>query len=240
MTEETTDPLEGLDSLMADLTADSVITTSERKTYKKTRERRKRTKRLLDKMGKEDVKFDEVDTKLETVMKGVSATWLAKALRMDLAQVKRRLASVTPMTGAKTQAHYDLKTAMPHLVDPVQDVEEYISNMDPKDLPTKLQEAFWRGQRVRLTALEEAGQLWDTAKVIELFGIMFKTLRDQTNLWLDTLDESSTLTDRQREIFGELINAMNKDILNAVKEYTDQHATRSQLQWIEDYVREHD
>jgi len=180
----------------------------------------------------------EVDTRLEQVVKGVSATWLSKALRMDLAQVKQRLSSVTPMHGAKNQAHYDMKVAMPHLVDPIVDVEEYIRTMDKKNLPPSMTEAFWRGMKTRLDALEKAKQLWPTIKVVEGFGIVFKLLRGQTNLWVDTLDEQEEMSDAQRELILTLIDALYEDIYNALHDFTKEHATRTELEWLEDYLNE--
>lgn len=171
-------------------------------------------------------------------MKGVSSTWLAKVLRMDLAQVKRRLSVVTPMSGAKNQAKYDLKTALPHLVDPVLSIEEYLRHMDPKDLPPKLSAHFWQGQKVRLQAMEAAGQLWSTAQVIEVFGMVFKTLRAQTSLWVDTLEENTEITDEQRTTLGILIDNMNKEILDEMKQFAKENATRSQLEWLETYAEE--
>ena len=158
---------------------------------------------------------------------------------MDLADVKRRLAHVAPMHGAKSQAHYDMKTALPHLVDPAMDVEEYIQNMDSKMLPPKLQEAFWRGQQVRLKTMREAKELWETTQVVEVFGILFKTIRDQTNLWVDTLDEADELTDKHRKAVAQLIDSLNKEILTSVSLFAKENATPSQISYLEDYAREH-
>lgn len=225
---------EEMDALMADLVADETRRPTRNRRQVSAREKRRKALRA---QLKEPV--EELDTRLETVVKGVSVTWLAKALRMDLADVKRRLASVAPMHGAKTQAHYDLKTAVPHLVDPVQDVEQYIRNMDSKMLPPRLQEGFWKGQQVRLRTMRESKELWDTGQVVEVFGIVFKKIRDQTNLWLDTLDDVEHMTEKQRHATEQLVHALNKDILASVTEYTQQHATPSQLAYLEEYAREH-
>ena len=183
---------------------------------------------------------EPIDLRLEQVLKGVSATWLSKVLRKDLAQVKQRLAPVTPMSGAKNQAKYDLKTAPPHVVDPVMDVAEYILNMDASKLPPKLSEAYWRGHKNRLDTLEKAKELWPTRKVVESMGEIFKIIRQQSNLWVDTLDDHKEVSEEHRELLRELVYAMNDDIFKAITEYTEEHANRSELEWLEDYVNEHD
>jgi len=182
---------------------------------------------------------EKPELRLEHVMKGVSATWLAKMMRMDLAEVKRRLSVVTPMSGAKNQAKYDLKTAMPHLVDPITDIEEYLKNLDPKDLPPKLSAAFWQGLKVRLQTMEQANQLWPTATVIEAFGEVFKIIRAQTALWVDTIEENKGITDEQRELLNTLIDALSQDILRGMQKFAKERATRSEVVWLEEYADEH-
>ena len=182
--------------------------------------------------GKDD------ELRLEHVMKGVSATWLAKMMRMDLAEVKRRLSVVTPMSGAKNQAKYDLKTAMPHLVDPITDIEDYLKNLDPKNLPPKLSAAFWSGMKVRLQTMEQAKQLWPTATVIETFGEVFKIIRSQTSLWADTVDENHSLSEDQRRMLLIMVDSLAKDILDAVKKFAEENATRSEVKWLEEYERD--
>ena len=171
---------------------------------------------------------------LEHSFKGWSATQFSKVLRMDLAEVKRRLAGVTPMSGAKNAAKYDIKTAMPHLVNPVVNVEDYIKNMDPKHLPTQMTEAFWRGEEKRLKTLELAGQLWATDKVLAGYAIIFKNLRDQMNLWLDTIDESDQMTDIQRRTAAQLITALQEEIMKDLRKYASENTTRSELSFLED------
>ena len=178
------------------------------------------------------------ELRLEHVMKGVSATWLAKMMRMDLAEVKRRLSVVTPMSGAKNQAKYDLKTVMPHLVDPITDIEDYLKNLDPKNLPPKLSAAFWAGMKTRLQTMEQAKQLWPTSTVVEAFGEVFKILRSQTSLWADTVDENHSLSEDQRRMLLIMVDSLAGDILGAMKQFAETNATRSEVQWLEEYERD--
>jgi hypothetical protein len=166
-------------------------------------------------------------------MKGWSATQISKVLRMDLAQVKRRLAHVTPMSGAKNAAKYDIKTAMPHLVDPVVSVEEYIKGMDPKNLPVQMTEGFWRGEEKRLKTLALAAQLWPTPTVLEGYATIFKIVRDQMALWLDTMDESDAMSDKQRQTAAQLITALQEEIMKELRVFTENNATRSELAFLE-------
>lgn len=178
------------------------------------------------------------DLRSEQIMKGVTATWLARVMRMDVNDVKVRLAHVTPMTTGNRQAAYDIKTAMGHLVDPVSDIETFIRNMDPKSLPTQLTAAFWTAEKTRFQTLEMAGRLWDTEKVLGGYAQIFRVLRDDTSLWVDTLDEVDEMTDKQRAVVTQLVDGLLSNIYKSLTEFTAENATRSELEFIEDRLEE--
>ena len=179
-----------------------------------------------------------VDLRTEQIQKGVTATWLARVMRMDVNDVKARLAHVTPMTTGNRQAAYDIKTAMQHLVDPVADIESFIRNMDPKSLPTQLTSAFWTAEKTRLQTLEMAGQLWNTNTVLTGYAHVFRILRDDTNLWVDTLDEVEEMTDKQRAVVAQLVDGLLSNIHKSLAEFTEENATRSELQFLEERLEE--
>lgn len=179
---------------------------------------------------------DDADLRSDSVRQGVTVTWLANILRMDAANVRRRLAPVTPMVAAGSrgsQSIYDVKTAMPHLVDPIFDAEELLRKMDPKDLPVQLTTDFWRAEKTRLQTLEMAKDLWSTATVVEGYAAIFKILRDDTGLWLDTLDEVKELDDAQRRAISQLVEGLLANIRQSLMEHTEANATRSELQYLE-------
>lgn len=182
--------------------------------------------------------LDGLDLRSEQIAKGVTATWLARVMRMDVADVKARLAYVTPMTTGNRQAAYDIKTAMGHLVDPVSDIETFIRNMDPKSLPTQLTAPFWQAEKTRLQTLEMASKLWDTDTVLAGYATIFRVLRDDTNLWVDTLDEVDEMTDKQRAVVTQLVDGLLANIYRSLTEFTAENATRSELQFIEERLEE--
>lgn len=178
------------------------------------------------------------DLRTEQVQKGVTASWLARVMRMDVNDVKARLAYVTPMTTGNRQAAYDIKVAMQHLVDPVSDVETFIRNMDPKSLPTQLTAAFWSAEKTRLQTLEMARQLWDTNTVLTGYAHIFRVLRDDTKLWVDTLDEADEMTDKQRAVVSQLVDGLLANVYKSLAKFTEENATRSQLQFLEERLEE--
>lgn len=173
------------------------------------------------------------DLRTEQILKGVTATWFARVLGMDVNTVKARLKSVTPMGNSYRQAVYDLRTALPHLVDPVTDIESYLRSMDPKLLPTQLTPAFWQAEKARLATMEMAKRLWPTDTVLTGYAAIFRILRDDTKLWLDTIDESTPLTDQQRTTFGQLIDGLLDNIYKALHEHAEKNASYSEIEYLE-------
>ena len=173
------------------------------------------------------------DLRTEQILKGVTATWFARVLNMDVNTVKARLKSVTPMGNSYRQAVYDLRTALPHLVDPVTDIETYLRNMDPKLLPTQLTPAFWQAEKARLATMTMAKKLWPTDTVLVGYAQIFRILRDDTKLWLDTLDEATPLSDQQRAVFGQMIDGMLDSIYKSLREHVEENGTHSEIEYLE-------
>jgi uncharacterized protein YerC len=110
--------------------------------------------------------------------------------------------------------------------------------MDPKSLPTQLTSAFWTAEKTRLQTLEMAGQLWNTNTVLTGYAHVFRILRDDTNLWVDTLDEVEEMTDKQRAVVAQLVDGLLSNIHKSLAEFTEENATRSELQFLEERLEE--
>lgn len=135
---------------------------------------------------------------IQNVFKPVSLTWLSKAFRKDLYTVKKRLADCPPTRYAGgNRPEYDFVLAASYLVDPKFDITEVIKTMQPKDLPVDLQKDYWTAMRAKQRFEEEAGQLWRTEDVLDVFGEAFKLIRTSTQLWASQLERSSGLTQDQ-------------------------------------------
>ena len=238
------------ENLLHDLTGDGVVSVKPkrprgrpRKDKKPPRAKKPEGVRILDAAMPTEPYADTdgaggPDLRTEQILKGVTATWFARVLRMDVNSVKARLRHVTPMGNSFRQAVYDLKTALPHLVDPVTDIETFLRNMDPKMMPIQLTSSFWQAEKARMVTMEMASRLWPTEVVLTGYAHIFRILRNDTRLWLDTLDEATPLTDKQRETFGQLIDGMMDSIYLKLQEHTKENATRPELEYLEARLEE--
>lgn len=173
------------------------------------------------------------DLSVEFVRRGVSVSWLSGVLGMERLAVTTKLKPVTPMAHHAGQPVYDLRTALPHLLDPIQDIETYIRKMGPEMLPSTVQTEYWRAEKLRLQTLEMARQLWNTDKVLEGYAHIFRIVRDQTSLWLDNLQDVEEMSDEQRGVVGKSIDGLMVSLYNALEEHTTTHGTSAEVAQIE-------
>ncbi len=166
---------------------------------------------------------------MEDVLHGVTAGWLARVFGMDPLDVKRRLQACPSVQRGRLGHTYDLKAAASFLIKPVFDVEKYVANMKPSELPPQLQDSFWKSKINRQKYELNAGELWRTADVLEVMGEIFKSVKFTTQLWADNLELQSGLTLEQRADLMKAVDALNNDIYEKVKELRTRKRTPSSL-----------
>ena len=93
-----------------------------------------------------------------------------------------------------------------------EEVVEHVMRLDPADLPVKLRKAFWDGQTSKLRYQRAAGDLWPTERIIELAGDAFKTMRLSLQLMSDGLERETGLTEKQRILLQNRIDATLNDM----------------------------
>lgn len=160
-------------------------------------------------------------------VQAVSVGWLAKVFRMDPSDVKRRLADCPPVANKKSGYVYSLPIAARYLVKPVFDVTTYLKNMKPSELPPVLQSAYWDALNKKQKWEENAGQLWRTERVIEVFGDTFKTIKNDMQLWPDTIERQTELTDAHRNILLKLIDSLQDELYQTLVKMAKQKQTPS-------------
>lgn len=149
---------------------------------------------------------------------GLNMTQLAEAFHIDMRTVRRKLRGVDPC-GVRNGSHYwGLWKAAPHLVKPTQDIEQYIKNMHYSELPKHLSKEFWAGQRARQAYLQAEGDLWHTNDVVSKVGDLMKLMSMSLKLLADTVDRQSELTEKQRQVIHEVVDATQSDLVRAIKE----------------------
>jgi hypothetical protein len=102
---------------------------------------------------------------------------------------------------------YKIVDVAPYLVKPAGDIEHYIRNMHHNDLPPLLQKEFWNGLRARQAYERDQGELIPVGDFVAILGDVFKTLRQSLLLMGDAVEDQVQLSDRQREIVKERIDA---------------------------------
>jgi hypothetical protein len=154
------------------------------------------------------------------IYNGLNISQLATLLEMDRRDLTKKIesAGVKPCGMSKGYAIYKLKEVMPLVVKPVYDVEAYLRQMNPADLPKHLSKEFWAGQRSKQEFMLKEGDLWPTAKVVSEVGELFKVVKMSATLACDTVERQVELSEEQRAIITRLMDGMLEDIRSRVIE----------------------
>lgn len=173
-----------------------------------------RTLELLTRRNRHDA--DDLDQApsldMTDVFGGVSVGWLSKVFGMDPSDVKRRLADCPAIHRKKSGYLYSLPVAARYLVKPVFDVEKYLANMKPSELPPQLQDTYWKSALNRQKFELNAGELWRTADVLEVLGEVFKTIKFTMQLWADNLERATGLSETQRKALVQMVDALQNEL----------------------------
>lgn len=170
----------------------------------------------------------------DNVFAGVTRTWLADVFAMDPTTVKKKLANCPTKGKRGGNPVYELRLAAQYLVPPRVDIAQFIKSMRPNDLPPILQSAYWDAQKKRQDWEINAGELWRTEKVIETLSETFKLIKTSVNLFADTVEQETGLSDRQREIITKLTDGLMDDIHNALVRQHELSQTPNQLAELRD------
>lgn len=161
--------------------------------------------------------------------RGVTTMWLAQAFRLPRKQVEHQLAKCPVMrTGPQNARIYDFRVAVSYMVRPRIDLKQYLEGLEPRDLPEQLRSEFWGARLKEQKARHNAKDLWRSEDVVAAFGELFKMIKDTAILWPDTIDESTGLTDKQREMLDESVRQLLSQIGDTVLAYTVSKNTPSQ------------
>lgn len=177
---------------------------------------------------------------VEDMMAGVTVSWLAQVFGMDPKTVKAKLADCPPLHRRKAGYVYHLPTACQYLVKPALSPEQYMRNMKPSDLPAAFQQSFWDAALKRQKWEENAGQLWRTEKVRQALGETFQTIKFQLQLWADTLERQTGLTDAQRKLLTTMVDTLQEEIYKGLVEQMSARQTGSQKSEMTEMLGEED
>ncbi len=168
------------------------------------------------------------------VLKGVTVAWLAEAFDMPEASVRYRLRNcpvkMTRQRGDKMQVKlYDLKVATRYLVAPAYSTKEYMRALKRGDLPAQLQESVWNAMLKRQKWEENAGQLWRTEAIRSVLGETFQTLKFTLQLWVETVERQTELSDAQRQIIMNMVDVLQGELYASLVKNMQENQTGPQL-----------
>jgi hypothetical protein len=167
---------------------------------------------------------------LHNVTSGVSITWLSKVFRMPRYKIEAALRECPVLRTAQggTQL-YDVSTAAKYLVEPTTNLDAFLQTIDAKKLPERLRESFWNAKIKEAKYRTMAGELWPSEAVLEVLCETFKTIKKTTQLWVDTIDETTGLTDAQRSALVLLVDRLQDDMHKSLVLQADGNVTESFL-----------
>lgn len=149
---------------------------------------------------------------------GLNLSQLGVAFRMDHRVLTEKLQTVKPSGMRNGAATWTIHEVAPHLIKPIYDIEAYIKRMHHADLPKHLTKEFWAGLRSKQEYELKAGDLWPTAKVVQEVGELMKLVKMSVLLMSDTVERSTELSDKQRQILKQLTDGMLQELHRAVIE----------------------
>lgn len=170
----------------------------------------------------------------DSAMGGVTVSFLSQVFRMDPAAVKRRLTNCPILESrargtTQTQHLYDLATAAKYLVEVEVDPKVLISKLKKEDLPPAISTAYWDALLKKQKFEENAGDLWRTTKVWGVLGEMFQTMKFSIQLWAETVERETGLTEEQREIIYRLSDGLQQDLYDRLVAQAREKVTGSHL-----------
>lgn len=154
------------------------------------------------------------------IYKGLTLSQLMVILEMDRRDLTKKIEAANLKPCGMNRGHpiYKLKDVMPLVVKPVYDVEAYLRQMNPQDLPKHLSKEFWAGQRSKQEFELKAGNLWPTEKVVSEVGELFKLVKMSALLTVDTVERQVELSEEQRGIIKRLMDGMLIDLHQTIVE----------------------
>lgn len=161
----------------------------------------------------------------QTTRAPVSVDYLANVFRLSRDTVRKKLADCPEVTPNR----YDFLEASQRLVVPRFSVEEYLRVLKKGDMPPTLLDATWSAMLKRQRWEENAGDLWRTEKVVEVFGEAFKRMKTSLQLFTDAVEQEHVLSEPQRQTLVRLVDGLQRDLHEQLVGMVKQKRTPSQV-----------
>jgi hypothetical protein len=153
---------------------------------------------------------------------------IAQMFNTDAKTLPARMKGVVPAGKRNGYKVYNIREAAGRLVTPSYEIEQFIKQMSPQELPPLLNKEFWNGQRARIAYEKEMGNLWPTEDVVELFGVLEQGVRQTWILLTDDVEREESVTDGQRKVLRRISDAAITTFKNKlVEKFKDYYANRA-------------
>lgn len=161
------------------------------------------------------------DTSKGMIFDGATLSQMCELFHMDFRTLTRRLrrSDVKPCGKRNSYDIYQIHEVAPWVLPPKMDIEEYIKNMNPQDLPKMLTKEYWAGLSSRQNYMRKEGELWSTDEIQSAFAEIVQVLVQNARVIEDEVDRKAELTVRQRQIVKESIDAL----INTSREKLTEH-----------------
>lgn len=173
---------------------------------------------------------------LADVTAGVTVSWLSAVFGMAPMTVKKKLAHCPPLKRLRNARLYNLRQAAAYLLEPKVDIEQYLKNLRPEELPVRLQKDYWEALLKRQNWELRSGKLWVTEDVLSVFGEAFTRIKTATQLWVGDLERRHGLTDAQRETLTKSTDRLLEDLYAQLVSMPKERRTPSLRERTEDAI----
>ena len=148
---------------------------------------------------------------------------IAKLFRTDAKTLPQRMHGIVSVGKRAGYRIYNIAEAAGRLVKPGYEIEEFIRQMSPQEMPPLLQKEYWNGQKARLSFERELGNLWPTEDVVEFSAVLQQGIRQAISLAVDEVDREEGFTAGQRKAFRRIMDSaiteMGEKLQETFKEY---------------------
>jgi len=145
---------------------------------------------------------------IQALCDGVTISDLAHVFHMDRRNVTEKIRNLKPSMLREGHPVYRIDEASRYLMDPLVDIEAYIKQLRPNDLPPLLLKEFWAGQLNKQKFDLNDENLWPTPDVMAVLAKVFKTLKQGVLLFADTIEAQTDLTEKQRRLITQLSDGL--------------------------------
>lgn len=187
----------------------------------KRHSREKRMEESGAKKAKRRLLEDGLDNTDLVIHNGAHLSELQAIFHMDYRTLQKRLAkSDVKPSGMRNGAKiYYIHEVAAWVIPPKMDIEAYIRNMNPNELPKMLSKEFWAGQRSRQAYFKEEGDLWPTEKIQQCFSEIVQAVVMNARVVQDKVNRQVELSTRQRELVNECVDSLVNQVRVTVADY---------------------